>query len=101
MNLLEGARRMQLVGKIANLTAIGLIVLCVVAGLILSHTNAALSSLGSGPISAILAVGGCYLLAGGALLWVAGFILEGFALPRTDGDRALPTPRDDRQQSAL
>ena len=81
MNVLEGARRMQVVGKTINLTTAGFMLLGFVVSLILNATGTA-AMLPPALSGMMLIIAGVWPLLLGGILWIAGWILEGFATPR-------------------
>ena len=83
MNLFEGARRMQVVGKTITFVGIGLMLLGLLAALVLATLGTARLPVGIEPAAGMLImVVGFWPLLFGGLLWIAGWILEGFVKPK-------------------
>lgn len=86
MNLLEGARRMQVVGRVITFTGLGLVVLGLLIAITLATISGAVAhAVAVEPVAGFfVAVLGFWPLLFGGLLWIAGWILEGFVKPRVE-----------------
>jgi hypothetical protein len=96
MNVLEGSRRMQRLGRVGVLFAcvvVTLTVLIAVVGYFMGHWF----EINALPLVALLAV---YPALGGGILWMAGWIVEGFATPKDDHPQDHPSslPSEPHQQ---
>lgn len=84
MALHEGSRRLRKAGKYATLTGVLMLVLAIgpnFLGLLLSDSSVRIMIEVYRPILPILLSVGYLASVGGALLWLGGWILEGFATP--------------------
>lgn len=83
MNLTEGAIRMQRVGRAMVIIALGAFALCVCLAVIYaflpSFVHAATFFAVLSPVVFTLIWISAMAMAAGAVLWIAGWILEGFA----------------------
>lgn len=80
MNVREGSRRMKRLGRGAVLLSVvfvALIILVISAG----RAFGAFPLIEALPVVALL---GVYPALGGAILWMAGYIIEGFAAPPSE-----------------
>lgn len=98
MNVAEGARRMQVVGRCLNLTGASFIVLNVFFMVSMQFHGGLHNVLG--PIAPLLIFGlpfSVLLVIVGGLLWIASWIVSGFAAPPPFAERedvsSAPTMR--------
>ncbi len=78
----EGSRRMKALGRTITVVALIVIAVAAVTAVLFQFTDLALHSInliGLLPLAALA----FYALIAGALLWITGYIVEGFAAPRS------------------
>jgi hypothetical protein len=84
VNLQEGGRRMKAAGLNALKIGVGIAVLNVIITVVFTYTDAAFYTkyLPSGIVSIMLTAAAYWLVVLGAMLAVAGWIVQGFGMPR-------------------
>jgi hypothetical protein len=93
MNLLEGSHRMQVAGRLGSLAGVSLFGLGIALGLLLKYTDLGAGRMAGEPVMLASTVMAAYILFPGSLLWLAGWILEGFARPKSEPS----TPNEQRE----